>query len=60
MKLINEILKLLGIAVLVYFGWHVLEVAIMGSVSPRKIDEVIAWILTFSLYGNLKWIEKHN
>lgn len=53
-KFINESFLVIGIAVIVTLVWQGLELAMSGEIKPNKVDTVIAFILTLSLYFNLK------
>lgn len=55
---IAEILLISGIAFIVLNCWMLLEVIIIGSVNPNKVDNVVGIVLIYSLYGNFKnWIK---
>lgn len=49
-----EIIKFSVIFFLVGYAWAVLEHILMGEITQRKVDNVIAIIFTLSLYCNLK------
>lgn len=53
-KIINEVLKILGITTLVNLVWQALELVMIGKIMPDKVDTIIGLILTLSLYVNLK------
>jgi hypothetical protein len=53
-KLIEEFLIICGLCVVVLIFWQRLELSTMGEITYRKVDDIIASILTFSLYINLK------
>lgn len=57
-KYLESLLKLFGIGTIVILMWQLLEVSILGEIRPNEIDTIIGIILTFSLYGNLKWFER--
>lgn len=53
MKIINELLKIIGIATLVSVVWQGLELLIVGKIIPDYVDTIIGIILSLSLYANL-------
>lgn len=56
LEYLNEYLKIFGIGAVVMLVWQVLEVVMLGEVVPSNIDSVIAIVLTFSLYLNLRFV----
>lgn len=56
---IIEILKIMAIAMSITFLWQQAEIITVGEVMPSGIDTIVALILTFSLYRNLKAYEKN-
>ncbi|EPY2281792.1 hypothetical protein [Clostridium sporogenes] len=58
-KFITDLLIVLGICSLVILFWQGIEMRINGVIVQRKVDNIMATILVFSLYKNFKnWIEK--
>lgn len=58
-RVIERYLIITGIAYVVLLLWQALELNIDGVITPRKVDNIIGFILVFSLYGNFKkWLEK--
>jgi hypothetical protein len=52
-KFLNDWIYFCGIGMFVSLGWWLLEI-MTGSIHPNKVDNVVACILTLSVYGNLK------
>lgn len=58
-RAIEKYLIIAGIACVVLLLWQALELYIDGVITPRKVDDIIGFILVFSLYKNFKnWLEK--
>lgn len=57
MKTIKELLIIFGIGSIVTSVWILLEKLMLKEVTPNQVDSIIALILIYSLYGNLKWWE---
>lgn len=59
--LVNEVLKMIGIVALVKIVWELLELIILGVIICKNIDNVIASVLSISLYYNLRcWNNSNN
>ena len=59
-KFINECLKFFGISALVVVIWQLVELIIVGKINPNNVDTVIGFILSCSLYFNLRaWNNKN-
>lgn len=54
---LNEVLILCGIAGLVIVLWQLIELIVLKEIRPNDVDSIIAMILTFSLYGNYKFLQ---
>lgn len=54
MKLLTEIILLLGLYTFVSIVWQGLELIIIGEIQPRTIDAIIGLVLAMSLYFNLR------
>ena len=52
----KELLLILLIAVIITYGWQGLELIMYGEVQPREVDNIIATILLWSIYLNIKCI----
>ncbi|AKC63181.1 hypothetical protein ACQX0N_09720 [Clostridium tepidum] len=58
-KFTTDLLIVFGICSLVILFWQGIEIRIDGVIVQRKVDNIMATILVFSLYKNFKnWIEK--
>ncbi len=53
--IVNESLKIIGITALVTVTWQVLELIIWGEIRTDKVDNIVAGILSMSLYYNLRY-----
>jgi len=53
-KLIEMFLILTGLVTIITLSWRVLEAAIIGEITPSKVDSIVAVILTVSLYTHLQ------
>jgi hypothetical protein len=51
--MIIKILVFILIYVLVVFSWNVVEKVLHGKVTPKTIDDVVALVLTISIYNNI-------
>lgn len=51
---IKEIILLMLLCLIVVYGWQGLEVLFYGEIQPRTIDNIIATILIWSIYLNVK------
>ena len=56
-KLIYETIKII-IYIYVCFSWVVIELLLIGEMKPNKVDDIIALILSFSLYLNYRLLEE--
>jgi len=57
-KLIYETIKIITIYIYVCFSWVVIELLLIGEMKPNKVDDIIALILSFSLYLNYRLLEE--
>lgn len=51
---IMDFLIIIGIMTLLTLGWRVLEVILNGQIIENKADNIIATLLTISLFKNFK------
>ena len=59
-RAIEKYLIITGIACVVLLLWQDLELYIDGVITPRKVDDIIGFILVLSLYGNFQgWIKNN-
>lgn len=59
LRYIRELLVITSIATIVTIAWQGVELIVLGQITPKKVDNVIGIVLTFSLYGNYKvWIDR--
>lgn len=54
----RDILTVLGISLLVQVLWSILELNLVGEVVVSDVDTIVGAVLSFSLFGNLKYREK--
>lgn len=54
----KELLLILLITLIITYGWQGLELIMYGEVQPREVDNIIASILLWSIYINIKCIRK--
>lgn len=59
-EFISDWIYLIGLGMLVIFGWQLLEIVMIGKINPNRVDTVVGLVLTLSLYGNLKKWNKNN
>lgn len=52
--MLRDILSYIIIYVLIWVIWCGLEALIYGEIQPRKVDDIIALILTISIFLNYK------
>ncbi len=55
----KEIIKIFAIGTVVCLSWQGLEYKMMGEIIHRSVDDVIAIILTISLYLNIYEVKKN-
>jgi hypothetical protein len=53
-KFTTDLLIVFGICSLVILFWQGIEIRIDGVIVQRKVDNIMATILVFSLYKNFK------
>ena len=58
-QLLNKLITMSGILLIITLAWQTLEIMYYGENKPNQIDGIIAIVLTYSLYCNLKiWNKK--
>jgi di/tricarboxylate transporter len=53
-ELVKSILSVLGLFIIIALLWQWAEKIFYGQITPRKIDDYVAFILAISLYFNMK------
>ena len=54
----KELLLILLITLIITYGWQGLELIMYGEDQPREVDNIIASILLWAIYINIKCIRK--